>query len=153
MPHPAVARLGFKGDEASLADSFLRSLQHWGRTEREAVDMLTMFAEKFGPRSGASWQDASLALANYAERNGWDADLQNAVHGWHSTVASNGDDPGAIRPLDRRQDPKHVEKRRGEIESTMRTSLREYFGNAQVQDEYMGLIEASQDTPLLEGPR
>ena len=148
--HPSVHRLGFKGSEAELADSFLRSIRHRGRSEREAVQLLELYAEKFGPNSSVTWADTALAMENYAPRFGWDNDLQDAVHGWASIVSTRG--PGAILPLERRQDPRAAEVRRGEIQSLMRTDPRAYWGNAQVQHELMQLCEP-QDVPLIEGPR
>ena len=112
---------------------------------------MTEYASKFGG-ANVSWADASLALSNYAERNGWPDDLLQAVDAWHSTVSARGGDPNAIAPLNSRRDPKAVEARRAEIESLMRTDPRAYWGNALVQDELMQLCEP-QDVPQLEGPR
>src|SRR5690348_17003009 len=99
MMHPAINRLGFRHQNAEIADSFIRACIHLGVAEKEAVAAVEWFARAYGPGSNITIDDLSPAFQYAAGRYGWSDKLVQAGIDWWAAMDSAGGDPAAIRPL------------------------------------------------------
>src|SRR5690349_19714028 len=96
-PHPEIARLGFRGHDIALADSFLRYAQGGdGATEAESLRLLRDYVRAFGATSKAD----ALDVAMWLEATGVASPaLFKSAFEWHETVERAGVNPDVIPQL------------------------------------------------------
>lgn len=141
--HPAVARIGFTGRNAAVADSFLRAMGLQGVPEAKALKVLEAYARNFGPNTRVGIEDVSPWLEYAASRNAWGSDIVDAAASWFTTVNNAGGDPEVIRSFDY-QPPVHDDRREAriaEIRQLNRTNPDAYDQNPALQAEYLALLE------------
>jgi hypothetical protein len=141
--NPAVHRLGFTGRNAAIADSFLRALQHQGRTEGEGLKLLAWYGQTFGPNAKVSAADAAIAFEYAATRNNWDEALVEAGFTWHSHVHSNGGNPESVAALGA-PDASRIDARLAQIRAYRKNNFDAYEANQAMQDEELRLLAAKQ---------
>lgn len=132
--HPAVSRLGFRGANAEIADSFIRSAQHRGIKPEKAVALVEWYAKQFGPNANVGFDDAVRAFDQHANYAGLDAETIDAVLGWHATVDAAGGNPAVIQPVAapaREQDA----RREREILEVLNSDRGRYWRDQNLQDE------------------